>query len=87
MGGGGGWLDGPSNSIVSQSPNLFHTFEFRSISKLISILDFRPLDLDFWAGQKVLKLNMRHYHVFGSLETFDKKMKKKQLEIENTKNS
>ena len=47
VGGGGGWLDGPSNSIVSQSPNLFHTFEFRSISKLISILDFRPLDLKF----------------------------------------
>ena len=86
VGSGGGWSDGPSNFIVSQSPNLLHTFEFSSISKLISILDFRPLDLDFWAWQKVLKLNMRHYHVFGSLKTFDEIMKKNQLEIENTKN-
>ena len=46
--GGGGWVGGwPSNFIVNQSPNLLHTFEFRSISKLISILDFRPLDLKF----------------------------------------
>ena len=47
-----------SDFIVSQSPNLHDIFEF----KFKSILDFRPLDLDFWAWQYWWKSNYRNVY-------------------------
>ena len=48
--GDGCWVE--SDLIVSQSQNLSYLWS-QSISKFISILNVRPMDLDFWAWQFV----------------------------------